>query len=63
MLIPNYVGYVRGAMETTFQEDECDEYGLDGDHLVACILVRDNFIICVEEGNEEGTNFYILLCT
>jgi hypothetical protein len=50
-------------METTFQEDECDEYGLDGDHLVACILVRDNFIICVEEGNEEGTNFYILLCT
>jgi hypothetical protein len=63
MLIPNSMGYIHGAMETTFQEDEWDEYGLDGDHLVACISLGNNFVIFVEEGNEEGANFYILLCT
>jgi hypothetical protein len=38
-------------------------YGDDGDHLVACILVGDNFAVNVEEGNEKGVKFYILLCT
>jgi hypothetical protein len=60
---PKFYGYVYGAMKTTFQEDEWDEYGLDGDHLAACISLGDNFVVSIEEGNEERVNFYILLCT
>ncbi len=59
----NYVGYVCSAMETTFKEDEWDDYEINGDHLVACISLGDNFAISIEEENKEGTYFYILLCT
>ncbi len=63
VLIPNFMGYVWDAMEATFAEDEWDDYGIDGDHLATCILLGDNFVISIKEGNEKGANIYILLCT
>ncbi len=63
VLIPNSVGYVHSAMEATFQAYEWDEYGNDGNHLVAYISLGDNFVVNAEEGNEEGVDFYVLLCT
>jgi hypothetical protein len=50
-------------MEVTFQVDEWDEYEDDGDHLTACISLRDNFTMNAKQGNEEGVDFYVLLCT
>jgi hypothetical protein len=50
-------------METTFKEHEWDDYAIDGDHLATCILLGDNFANFAKEGNEEGADFYILLCT
>jgi len=57
------VGYVRIAMEAMFQVDEWDEYEDDGNHLATYISLRDNFTMNVKQGNENGVNFYILLCT
>ncbi len=57
------MGYVCNAMEATFQANEWDEYGDDGDHLATCISLGDNFAMNAEEGNEERVNFYILVCT
>jgi hypothetical protein len=63
VLIPKNVRFVHVAMEVTFQVDEWDEYKNDGDHLAACNSLRDNFIMNAKQGNEEGFNFYILVCT
>lgn len=63
VLIPKNVGYVRIAMEAMFQVDEWDEYEDDGNHLATYISLRDNFTMNVKQGNENGVNFYILLCT
>lgn len=63
VLILNSMGYVCSAMEVTFQENKWDSYGNDGDHLATCISLGDNFAMNVEEGYEEGVDFYILLCT
>jgi hypothetical protein len=50
-------------MEVTFQEDEWDEYEDDGDHLIAYLLLEDNFAMNAKEGNEKGMDFYILIYT
>jgi hypothetical protein len=47
-------------MEATFQE-EWDEYKNDGDHLIAYLLLGNNFVVNAKEGNE-GVDFYILIC-
>jgi hypothetical protein len=58
VLIPNNMGYVCNALEATFQKDEWDSYGIDGDHLVDCISLGESFDVNAEEGNEEGVDFY-----
>jgi hypothetical protein len=50
-------------MEAIFQANEWDEYRDDGDHLATCVSLGDNFVVNVKEGNEEGVDFYVLLCT
>jgi hypothetical protein len=50
-------------MEATFQEEEWDEYEDDIDHLIAYLLLGDNFVVNAKEGNEEGVGSYILICT
>jgi hypothetical protein len=63
VLIPNNVGYIHHAMENAFQEDEWDESGGVGDHLAPYISLGDNFVVNLEDGNLEGVDFYILMCT
>jgi hypothetical protein len=47
-------------MEVSFQVDEWGEYMEDGDHLVFCMSLGNNFVVNAKEGNEEGQDFYIL---
>ncbi len=64
VLIPNIVAFVCSAMEVSFQVDEWGEYREDSDHLTSCMsYLGDNFAMNAKEGNEEGQDFYILLCT
>jgi hypothetical protein len=63
VLIPNSARYVRFAIEVIAIEDEWDQFGQCGDYLVNYLELGDNFVINVEEGNNEGVEFYIVLCT
>ncbi len=38
-------------------------YGHTGDELATILKVNDNFIVNVEEGNDEGVTFWVILCT
>jgi hypothetical protein len=49
-------------METTFKEDKWDEYRDGGDHIVACLLLGENFAMHIEERNEK-VDFYIFVYT
>ncbi len=61
--IPNNTSFVPNVVESTFEEQEWDQYGVDGDYLASCLQLGDNFVIKVEEDNEEGVDSYILMCT
>jgi hypothetical protein len=50
------------AMEIAFHEDDWDDYGVDGENLASCIFWGHNFVVN-SEGNDEGVDFYILMCT
>ncbi len=56
------MGYVHSVMEATFWMDKWDEYN-DEDHFVAYISLGNNFAMNAKEWNEEGVDFYVLLCT
>ncbi len=43
VFIPNNVGYSQGAIKDAFQEENWDEFGIDGDNLTSCISFKDNF--------------------
>ncbi len=54
VLIHDSVAYVCSAMEVAFQVDKWDVYGDDGDRLVSCMSLGDNFAMDIEERNEES---------
>jgi len=43
--------------------DLWDDYGTDGAYLASCLQLKDNFATQVEVDNDEGVDFYLLLCT
>jgi hypothetical protein len=50
-------------MLDAFDEDQWDQFGVNGDHVTSCLTLWDNFVVNVEEKNVEGVDFYILMCT
>ncbi len=56
VLIPNNTSFVRDVVESTFEKQEWDQYGVDGDYLASCLQLGDNFVIKVKEDNEEGVD-------
>jgi hypothetical protein len=48
VLIPNNTSFVWNVVESTFEEQEWDQYWIDGDYLASCLQLGDNFVIKVE---------------
>ncbi len=48
VLIPTNVAYAHIAIEISFQEDDWDDYGVDGESLASCIFLGDNFVVNLE---------------
>jgi hypothetical protein len=38
------------------------QHGVNGNELVASLKIGDNFVVNVEEGNNEGQEFWIICC-
>lgn len=55
--------YIWDVIQATTQEEEWDQFEGCIDSLVDCLELGDNFVVNVEEGNEEGVEFYVVLST
>jgi hypothetical protein len=63
MLIPNNKRFVWEVTLDVFGEDDWDQFGVNSDQLASCLALGDNFAMNAKEGNSEGVDFYILMCT
>jgi hypothetical protein len=50
-------------MKVTYEEDDWDDFGADGDTFASCIYLEDNFAMNSKQGNDKGVDFYVLICT
>ncbi len=57
VLVPSNTAFVHKVMLDAFDEDDWDQFGVDGDYLALCLALGDNFAINVEEGNAKGVDF------
>jgi hypothetical protein len=55
--------YVCSSIQAGTYEDAWDQLGECGDYLASCLEIGDNFVVNVEEGNQEDVDFYVMLCT
>ena len=50
-------------MEEAFVLELWNDFGIDGENkLASCLEIGDNFATEAEDGNEEGMDFYLLVC-
>jgi len=61
MLRMDNVEYVQATKEEAFVRELWDGFRTDGENLASYLEIEDNFAIAVEEGNEEGMDFYLLV--
>ncbi len=47
---------------TTTQEEEWDQLGACANSLAICSKLGDNFVVNALEDNDEGVDFYVVLC-
>jgi hypothetical protein len=55
--------YVRNVIQVGTQEEDWDQFGGRANSLANCSKLGDNFVVNVEESNEEGIEFYVMFCT
>ena len=63
VLLVSSPGYVRVVVSAEFKEDDWDEFGLNGAYFASITELGDNFAVSAGPDNEEGIDFYLLLCT
>ena len=49
-------------MIESVQNDDQSQFGDDEDTLSDAISIGENFIVLVDEGNDEGMPYYVLQC-
>jgi hypothetical protein len=63
VMVPSNMAFVHKAMLDVFDEDDRDQFGVNRGYLASRLALGDNFAVNVEEGNVEGVDSYILMCT
>jgi hypothetical protein len=56
------VGFVQATVKDAFTFGLWDDFGTDGEHLVSCLGLGENFAVEAKQESEEGVEFYLLLC-
>lgn len=63
MLIIDEPSYIRATTMAEFDEDNCDEFGVNSQNFTSILEPRDNFAISATVDNKENVDFYLLVCT
>jgi hypothetical protein len=54
--------YVKNVTITTTQKEELDQLEACANSLAICSKLGDNFVVNALEDNDEGLDFYVVLC-
>jgi hypothetical protein len=63
VLIVHEPGYVRAVISAGFNEDNWDEFGVNGKYFASFLELEDNFAVFAAADNEEIVDFHLLVCT
>lgn len=56
------MAYVQSVIADSFVFELWDDFGTNGENLASCLDLGENFATAAEEDNEEGVDFYLLVC-
>ncbi len=48
MLIPSNIKFLCEVMLDAFDQDDWDQFGVNGDHFASCLALGDNFAVNVK---------------
>jgi hypothetical protein len=48
MLIPSNIRFIGEVMLDAFDQDDWDQFGVNGDHFASCLTLGDNFVVNVK---------------
>jgi len=55
--------YIRGVVNAEFDEENWDEFGVNGMYFTLLLELGENFVVSVAADNEEDVDFHLLVCT
>jgi len=61
VLAVHQLGYVQGVITIEFDEENWDEFGVNGMYLASLLELGDNFVVSPTIANEENVDFYLLV--
>ena len=56
-------GYVRGVISVELDEENWDEFGVNGTYFGSLLELGDSFVVSAAADNEENVDFHLLACT